>query len=77
MPADRAQAVRALADPAGVLVHRRGGFERIEWILADWFSAQAKLVDIEARMVAVLHELGLEYTGSVCLPIGRAKQPCP
>ncbi|MGB8381316.1 MAG: hypothetical protein WCG47_08710 [Dermatophilaceae bacterium] len=39
----------ALADPAGVLAHRRGAFERIEWILTDWDSAQAKLVDIEAR----------------------------
>ena len=54
----------ALADPAGVLAHRRGGFERIEWILADWDSARAKLGDIEARMVAVLDEL--ELTELVC-----------
>jgi transposase len=54
----------ALGDPAGVMAHRRGGFERIEWILADWDSARAKLADIEARMVAVLDEL--ELTELVC-----------
>ena len=26
----------ALADPAGVLAHRRGALERVGWVLADW-----------------------------------------
>ena len=65
----------ALADPAGVLAHRRGAFERIEWILADWEGARAKLADTEARMVAVLHELGLsELACSIegLSPVGAA-----
>lgn len=49
----------ALEDGAGVLAHRPAVFERLEWTLADWDTARAKLVDIEARMVSVLDELGL------------------
>ena len=65
----------ALGDPAGVLAHRRGAFERIAWILADWDSARIKLADTEARMVVVLDELAL--TELVCSieglsPVGAA-----
>lgn len=49
----------ALADPAGVIVHRPGAFERIAWIIEDWDTARAKLTDTEARMVAVLDDLQL------------------
>ena len=49
----------ALTDRAGVLAHRRGVFERVEWTLVDWDTARAQLADTEARMVAVLDELGL------------------
>jgi transposase len=46
----------ALADPAGVIAHRPGAFERISWLIEDWDTARAKLADTEARMVAVLDE---------------------
>jgi transposase len=49
----------ALDDPAGVLAHRPGAFERISWIIEDWDTARTKLVDTEARMVAVLDDLQL------------------
>lgn len=49
----------ALSDNAGVLAHRPAAFERIAWVLADWDHAKASLADTEARMVAVLDELGL------------------
>ncbi len=49
----------ALSDPAGVLAHRPAAFERIAWVIDDWDHATAKLVDTEARMVAVLDELEL------------------
>jgi len=54
----------ALADPAGVIAHRRGAFERIGWLIEDWDTARTKLVDVEARMVATLDEL--ELTDLVC-----------
>ncbi len=54
----------ALADPAGVLAHRPGAFERIAWVIEDWDTARTKLADTEARMVAVLDEL--ELTDLVC-----------
>ncbi len=54
----------ALVDPAGVLVHRRGAFERIAWLIEDWDTARRKLADTEARMVATLDELAL--TDLVC-----------
>lgn len=49
----------ALADPAGVIAHRPGAFERIGWLIEDWDAARAKLADTEARMVAVLDDLEL------------------
>ncbi len=49
----------ALSDPAGVLAHRPAAFERIAWVIDDWDHAKTKLVDTEARMVAVLDELEL------------------
>jgi transposase len=49
----------ALEDGAGVLAHRPAVFERLEWTLADWDAARAKLTDVEARMVSVLDELDL------------------
>ena len=49
----------ALTDTAGVVAHRPAVFERLEWTLADWDDARAKLADVEARMTAVLDELGL------------------
>ena len=49
----------ALADPAGVIEHRRGAFERLGFVFADWAEDQAKLCEVEDRMVAVLDELEL------------------
>jgi transposase len=49
----------ALADPAGVLAHRRGALERVTFLLQDWQTAAAKLSDAETRMVTVLDELDL------------------
>ncbi len=54
----------ALSDPAGVLAHRLGAFERIGWLIEDWDSAKEKLVHAEQRMLAVLDELAL--TDLVC-----------
>lgn len=48
-----------LADPAGVIVHRPGAFERVAWIIEDWDTARTKLADTENRMTAVLDELDL------------------
>jgi len=65
----------ALADPAGVIAHRHGAFERIGWLIEDWDTARAKLSDTEARMVAVLDDL--ELTELACSiqglsPVGAA-----
>ncbi len=49
----------ALSDPAGVIDHRPGAFERAEWVLGDWDTARTQQVDIQARMVTVLDELAL------------------
>jgi transposase len=49
----------ALADPTGVLAHRRGAFERVALLLEDWADTGRKLVDTETRMVTVLDELEL------------------
>jgi transposase len=49
----------ALRDPAGVVAHRRGAFERVQLLLEDWAENQRKLADTEARMTAVLAELEL------------------
>ncbi len=54
----------ALSDRAGVLAHRSAAFERIAWVIQDWDHARAKLVDTEARMVAVLD--ALELTELAC-----------
>jgi transposase len=48
-----------LSDTAGVTAHRKGAFERIGWVLTDWDTARTQLVEIEARMAAVLDELDL------------------
>jgi transposase len=48
-----------LDDGAGVVAHRPAVFERLEWTLADWDDARAKLADVETRMVSVLDELDL------------------
>jgi transposase len=53
----------ALSDPAGVIAHRRGAFERIALVLEDWAVDQQRLAETERRMVAVLDEL--ELTGLV------------
>ena len=56
----------ALTDPAGVLAQRRGALERARWVLADWRTCQARLAEVEARMIEVLDELGLtEYVTSI------------
>jgi transposase len=54
----------ALTDPAGVLVHRRGAFERIALVLTDWQHAHERLTDVQTRMLAVLDEL--ELTDLAC-----------
>jgi len=65
----------ALADPAGVAAHRPGALERGCLAMADWHDTRERLADVEARMVAVLDELGL--TGLVTTiagltPVGAA-----
>ena len=49
----------ALADPAGVIAHRRGALERVALVLEDWAVDQQRLAETERRMVAVLDELEL------------------
>ena len=49
----------ALADPAGVIAHRRGALERVALVLEDWTIDRHRLAETEHRMVAVLDELGL------------------
>ncbi len=49
----------ALADPAGVVAHRRGALERVALVLEDWAVDQQRLAETERRMVAVLDELEL------------------
>ena len=49
----------ALADPTGVIAHRRGALERVQLLLEDWADTKRKLADTETRMTAVLDELGL------------------
>ncbi len=65
----------ALADPAGVREHRRGGLERVQLLLGDWVEDQRRLADTEARMLAVLDELKLtELVTSIdgVSPVGAA-----
>ena len=49
----------ALADPAGVIAHRRGALERVALVLEDWAVDQQRLAETERRMVEVLDELQL------------------
>jgi transposase len=49
----------ALTDPAGVAAQRPGALERASWVLSDWHATKARLAQVEARMVAILDELGL------------------
>jgi transposase len=49
----------ALADPAGVVAHRRGALERVALVLEDWTVDQQRLAETERRMVTVLDELDL------------------
>jgi transposase len=65
----------ALADPHGVTSHRAGALERAGLVLADWQHTTGRLADTEARMVAVLNELGLiELVTSIAglTPVGAA-----
>jgi len=49
----------ALTDPGGVPAQRPGALERVGLVLADWQHTNARLAEVEARMVAVLDALGL------------------
>jgi transposase len=49
----------ALTDPAGVASQRPGALERVGLVLADWRATQARLSDVESRMVGVLDAMGL------------------
>ena len=57
----------ALADPTGVLAHRRGALERVQLLLEDWADNRRRLADTDARMVAVLDELELtDLVTTIC-----------
>jgi len=65
----------ALADPAGVTVHRPGALERAQLALGDWQDTRAQLADVEARMAAILDDLqltGLVTTIAGLTPAGAA-----
>jgi len=49
----------ALADGTGVIAHRPGALERAGLAMADWHDTLDRLAAVEARMVAVLDDLGL------------------
>ncbi len=49
----------AAAEPRRDRRRREAILERAAFALGDWLSALAALADIEARMAAVLDELGL------------------
>ena len=49
----------AVSDPTGVAAQRRGALERGRDVLDDWHACQQRLVDTQARMIAVLDELDL------------------
>jgi transposase len=49
----------AAADASGVAAHRPGGLERAGLALGDWHDTRTRLAQAEARMVAVLDDLGL------------------
>ncbi|MCI2237776.1 transposase [Paenibacillus sp. TRM 82003] len=50
---------RALDDQAGVIEHRRGALERVEFVLADWLATRRRRAEVEQRMEAVSDELEL------------------
>ena len=65
----------AAADPAGVLAQRPGALERAGLAIDDWHDTRARLAQSEARMVAVLGDLGLtELVMSIAglTPVGAA-----
>jgi hypothetical protein len=65
----------ALAGSAGVTAHRPGALERAHLALSDWRGTRARLADVEARMVAVLDDLGLRElvtTIAGLTPVGAA-----
>jgi transposase len=49
----------ALTDGTGVIAHRPGALERAGLAMADWHDTLDRLAAVEARMVAVLDDLGL------------------
>ncbi|MFC0112358.1 IS110 family transposase [Kibdelosporangium aridum] len=49
----------ALTDQTGVLAHRRGALERVQFLLRDWQHTEHQLADTEARMINILDELQL------------------
>jgi transposase len=49
----------ALGDTGGVAAQRRGALERLHLLLEDWRALRARLADCEARMTALLDDLGL------------------
>jgi transposase len=49
----------ALAGTGGVAAQRPGALERLHLLLEDWRVLRARLADTEARMTALLDELGL------------------
>ena len=56
----------ALGSTEGVLAQRPGAVERLELLMEDWRDLRCKLAGTEARMLAVLDELGLtELAGSI------------
>ena len=68
----------ALADSAGVTAHRPGALERAHLALGDWQATRTRLADVEARMVAVLDDLGLaELVTTIAglTPVGRGGDP--
>ena len=65
----------AAADPAGVLAQRPGALERAGLAIDDWHDTRARLAQSEARMAAVLGDLGLtELVMSIAglTPVGAA-----
>ena len=59
-----AAAADSTLSTAGVTEHRQAALERMGWTLTDWERARTDQSAVEARMVAVLGQLGL--TDLVC-----------
>ena len=75
VPADRRAVFAAMADPAGVAAHRPGALERVQPGHERLAGHPSPAGRVEARMIAVLDELGL--TGLVTTiagltPVGAA-----